>query len=382
MQCGSPIIFALIFLSGCGMTEQGKPGFDIQIISVGKGPGSVEVADLNKDHLPDLIVANGQDSNISILLNQGHRQFKPAAGSPFLAGNFPNDINIADLNKDDNLDLAIANHERKQLTVLLGNGKGQFQPAPRSPFFVAVKPHTHGVISADFNGDGNLDLATDSWGVDSIVILSGDGKGNFSNPIFYATGKHPYQRLRTADLNQDNHPDIVSTNLDGNTVTVLLGDGKGNFSRRFFDAGNTPFGLAIGDLNGDGYLDLAIVNAPTISSGKPGKDGLTILYGDGKGGFTTLQGSPFDTGLGPTRVAIGDLDADGINDIAVSNYGSKYISIFYMGKKGLISATTLPLGNHADGIAIADLDGDGKNDIIAGSAESNSVTLFYNNHAK
>ncbi len=296
-------------------------------IAVGKGASSVEVADFNKDGKPDIVVANTADSSITILLNNGGRKFVQPKGSPFFAGHFPNDVAIADFNTDGNLDVALANHERKFFTVLFGNGKGQFSSAPHSPFSVQVKPHTHGVITADFNKDGRLDIATDSWAVDSIVILQGNGKGNFTNPVYYATGKHPYQRLRTADFNKDGNADIVTTNLDGHTVTILLGNGRSGFTKTLFDAGIIPFGVAIGDLNADGTLDLAIINSPTISGGKAGKDGLTILLGDGKGNFTKLKGSPFETGLGPTRVAIGDLNNDGVNDVAVSNFNSNFISV-------------------------------------------------------
>lgn len=379
-------ILSVIVLSSCSYSQKQQSNFDIKKIPVGKGAASVEIADFNKDGKPDIVVAHTADndkavatlenSSITILLNTGNRKFVQVTGSPFYAGDFPNDINIADFNKDGNLDIALANHVKKYFTLLIGNGKGQFAEAPHSPFAVQVKPHPHGIISADFNGDGNLDIATDSWGVDSIVILSGDGKGDFKNPAYYATGKHPYERLRTADFNKDGKPDIVTTNLDGNNVTILLNGGKGNFSTHLFDAGSTPFGVATGDLNGDGNIDLAVVNAPTIS-GKTGKDGLTILLGDGKGNFSILHGSPFETGLGPTRVAIGDLNNDGINDIAVSNYKSTFISVYYMSKNGLQSSIQLPIGKHSDGIAIFDIDGDGKKDIIATSADDNNVTIFF-----
>lgn len=379
-------ILSVIVLSSCSYSQKQQSNFDIKKIPVGKGAASVEIADFNKDGKPDIVVAHTADndkavatlenSSITILLNTGNRKFVQVTGSPFYAGDFPNDINIADFNKDGNLDIALANHVKKYFTLLIGNGKGQFAEAPHSPFAVQVKPHPHGIISADFNGDGNLDIATDSWGVDSIVILSGDGKGDFKNPAYYATGKHPYERLRTADFNKDGKPDIVTTNLDGNSVTILLNGGKGNFSTHLFDAGSTPFGVATGDLNGDGNIDLAVVNAPTIS-GKTGKDGLTILLGDGKGNFSILHGSPFETGLGPTRVAIGDLNNDGINDIAVSNYKSTFISVYYMSKNRLQSSIQLPIGKHSDGIAIFDIDGDGKKDIIATSADDNNVTIFF-----
>ena len=129
----------------------------------------------------------------------------------FFANRFPNDVVIADFNKDGNLDLGIANTEVSLLTVLLGNGKGQFQQATKSPFIINSKPHTHGIATGDFNGDGNLDLATDSWGENKVVIIFGDGQGNFGGQMSYPVGNHPYQRLRAADLNKDGRPDIVTS---------------------------------------------------------------------------------------------------------------------------------------------------------------------------
>jgi len=349
-------------------------------IIVGQHPGSVEVADLDHDGKPDLAVANEKDNNVTILLGDGKGNFKEAKGSPFPCGNFPNDIAIADYNKDGNFDLAFANHEMKYVTVLLGDGHGAFRPAPNSPFHLDVKPHTHGISTGDLNGDSCLDLVTDSWGTDQLVVLYGDGKGDFKLPgQFLTVGRHPYQRIRMADLDHNGHPDIVTTNLDGDNCTVLLSDGQGNFSPPAgspFSAGIAPFGLAIGDLNTDGYPDLAIINSPTITSDRKGKDGLTILLGNGKGSFSMMKGSPFTTGQGPSRVAIGDLNGDGIPDIAVTNYNSKNITLFYMSRMGVASSENLPLSSHADGMAIHDLDGDGKNDLTVSNSEGNSILVL------
>ena len=158
------IIIVLICMSGCGLSQKRDEDYDKLVLAAGKGASSVEVADLNNDGKMDIAIANTEDSSLTIYLNRGNRRFIQAEGSPFFAGHFPNDINIADINKDGNFDIALANHERKFFTVLLGNGKGQFAPAPGSPVAVQVKPHTHGIITADFNHDGNPDIATDSWG--------------------------------------------------------------------------------------------------------------------------------------------------------------------------------------------------------------------------
>jgi hypothetical protein len=376
------LIAALVVFGCSGLYKENNTEFDIKTIKVGKGTGSIEVADFNNDSFPDIAVANAEDSSITIFLGDGKGNFTRAEGSPFFANRSPNDIAIADIDKDGHLDLGIANTEISMLTVLLGNGKGQFHQAARSPFLVHSKPHTHGIAIADFNGDGNPDLATDSWGVNNVLIIFGDGKMNFTDETFYKVGNHPYQRLRAEDLNKDGKPDIVTTNLDGNNATVLLGEGNGKFQEAegsTFACGDAPFGVAIGDVNGDGNPDLAIANSPTITAENKGKDGLWILLGDGTGKFSSLAGSPFKTGRSPSRLAIGDLNGDGINDIAVTNYNDKSISIFYMGKNAVAGIKTIAVGNRPDGISIHDMNGDGKNDILVSNYDDGTIMVLFNN---
>ena len=165
--------------------------------AVGTAPGSVAIADFNGDGKLDIVTANEQSDNASVLLGDGKGGFSSAPGSPFPAAHSPNDIAVGDFNRDGCLDLAFANHETQYLTVLLGDCHGRFVPAPHSPVAVSVKPHPHGVATGDFNGDGNLDLVTDSWADDRLEILFGDGKGGFTTPGSYvAVGGHPYQRVR------------------------------------------------------------------------------------------------------------------------------------------------------------------------------------------
>ena len=353
--------------------------YDKHTLKTGKGTGSVEIADFNKDGKPDIVVANSEDNSASVFLNEGTGKFSLAIGSPFPVDTFPNDIAIADFNKDNILDLAIANNETKHLSVLLGNGKGEFRFSPYSPFRLRVKPHTHSVATGDFNNDGNFDLLTESWGVDSVIVIFGNGKGDFNLPKYFKVGKRPYQRVRTADLNNDKFSDIITTNLEGNNCSVLLSDGKGNFTETNgspFSCGDAPFGVAVGDVNGDGNVDIAIVDAPTITAESKGKDGLFILLGDGKGNFFSLKGSPFTTGKSPSRLAIGDIDGNGIADIAVTNYNDKSISVFFMSKNGVMSSKVIQVGNRPDGIAISDLNADGKGDIIVGNFDDNTINIL------
>jgi hypothetical protein len=349
-------------------------------IEVGRAPGSIEVADFNNDKIPDVAVTSESDSSVTVLLGQGNGEFTQAPGSPFFTGNAPNDMAIGDFNKDGNLDLAFANHDRKYLTVLLGNGQGGFASAAGSPFPVEVIPHTHGLATGDFNNDGRLDLVTDSWGNNEVEVLFGDSIKLFRTPgTFFKVGNHPYQRVRVADVNGDGNIDIVTTNLDGDNATILLGDGKGAFNEAPgspVPCGDSPFGLAIGDVNGDGKRDLAIINSPASTSDRRGTNGLTILLGDGAGKFAMMKGCPFYSGSIPNRIAIGDLNGDGINDIAVSDNGTDKVYLFIMSRNGVASQLSVTVGSHPKGVALADVNGDGKADILVCNNSDNDISII------
>lgn len=379
----APLIFlfisagsALIFAYG---RKDTRPKAHVITMKVGKMPTSIEVADLNNDRIPDIVVANGGDSSVTILLGRGKGDFYEVKGSPFYAGCAPNDIAFADVNRDGQTDLVFANHTKKYLTVLAGKGDGTFTPLKGSPFAVGVVPHTHGVATADFNHDGFADLVTDSWGNDRIALLLGNKHGFDTPATWIQVGKHPYQRIRTADLNSDGNMDIVTTNLDGNNCTILLGNGKGGFNQppgSPFACGDSPFGVAIGDINGDGKPDLAIANSPTITASNTGKDGLTLLTGDGTGRFAVMPGSLFTTGKSPSHVAIGDINGDARNDVAITNYNSNSITIFLMNKNTVAHTYTLKVGANPGGIAIAAIGGDGSKAILVSNSLDNTISII------
>ena len=383
-----PLAFSVftLFFSRCGQINCSSSGnivasFDTIKIKVGKSPGSVEAADFNNDKFPDLAVTSETDSSVTVLLGNGKGGFTGAEGSPFFAGSIPNDISINDFNKDGNMDLAFANHEKKYLTVLLGNGRGGFTAAPKSPFPVEGIPHTHGIATGDFNNDGRLDLATDSWGNDQVEVLFGDSLNLFKTPgMFFKVGKRPYQRLRAADINSDGIDDIVTTNSESNNVTILLANGKGGFYEAVnspFACGDAPFGIAIGDINADGKLDLGIINSPGSMAEGKGKNGLTVLLGDGTGKFTAMKGSPFEAGKIPNRIAIGDVNGDNVNDIITSDNDSNKIYLFLMNKNGsVLSRSPIIVGNHPKGVAIAYLNGDGKGDIVVCDQLDNEISII------
>ncbi len=350
-------------------------------IKVGQAPGSVEAADLNSDTYPDLVVTSETDSSATILLNDGKGGFSPTPHSPFFAGPSPNDVCIADFNKDQHPDLAFANHEKKYITVLLGDGKGNFKQAIHSPFATEGIPHVHGVAAGDFNNDGWPDLVTESWGNDQVEVLYGDSTISFAKPHqFIKVGKRPYQRLRAADLNGDGIADIVTTNAEDNTVTILLADGKGGFHESVgspFACGDNPFNMAIGDVNADGNPDLAIVNSPSSMAEGKGRNGLAVLLNDGQGKFTMLKGSPVPAGQNPNRVAIGDVNGDGINDIVSSDFDGNQVFLFVMDKVHAPAGKVIATERQPKGIAIARLNSDNKADIVICNHADNSLTIIW-----
>ena len=356
-------------------------------ISTGPNPRWIAVADVNHDHNPDIIVANaGSDStdsgSITVLLGDGMGGFHPTPGSPFPAGHLPNDIAVADMNNDGNLDLVVANHQSPFLRVFLGNGRGDFHLAPNSPADVHSYPHPHGVVVADFDSDGKLDAATDSWGNNQIEILRGDGSGRLLTPgTFFPTGHRPYERLRTADFNHDSHPDIVTTNLDDGTVSILLGNGRGGLQNAIgspFPAGAKPWEIAIDDLDSDGNLDLMVIPYQRdIRS--PNENAVSILLGDGHGGFRPMPGSPLPLGdcRGPNSIAAGDISGDGTQTIVVACAESRTIGIYHRDTAGRFTVITQPIAGGWGSVAIARLTADRRAEIITANADAGTITIYF-----
>ncbi len=338
----------------------------------------VNLADVNNDGILDILVANSESGNLSVYLGDGKGSFSQAEGSPYLAGQNPTDLAPGDFNGDGRMDVAVANHGIKTVTVLLGKGNGQFSYAPGSPFAVESNPHPHGIVVADFNGDKKMDIAVDSWAENRILVLFGNGDGTFRTPgSKFAVGTMPYQRLRTADIDEDGHPDLVTSNFESSTLSLLLGNGHGSFARKDLPTLPNPFGIAIADLNGDHHPDIAVVHYSGHSDDRS-KNALSVLFGDGKGNFTPAHGSPFTTGQYPGTVAAGDLDGDGSADIVVPNYVDGTLTVYMFKQSNFTSAAYSPIrvGRTPHSVAVADLDHDGRGDIVVVEEEDNDILVL------
>jgi len=358
-------------------------------ISSGPSPRWVSVADLNRDGNPDIVVANAgsersDSGSIAVFIGDGHGGFGPAPGSPFLAGHLPNDVAIADLNGDGKLDLVIANHQSPFLRVFLGDGHGSFRLAPGSPVDVHSHPHPHGLAVADFNSDGKLDVVTDSWGDNQIELLLGDGTGRLESPgTFFPTGHHPYERLRTADFNHDERPDIVTTNLDDSTVSILLGDGRGglhNAPGSPLRAGGKPWEVTVDDIDGDGNADLIVLPYQRDVT-RPEENAVTVLLGDGHGGFRPMPGTPLPLNdcRGPNSVAAGDLGGSKFHAIVVSCAESRTLRLYQVRANGRFESRNLQSAGGWGSVTIERLTSGSRSAIITADADAGTITIYFPN---
>jgi len=216
------------------------------------------------------------------------------------------------------------------------------------------------VAAGDLNADGKQDLAVANFTANNVSVLLGDGTGLFgtaTNLAVAAPGLHPYPTsVAIGDLNGDGKLDLAVSNRGTDDVSILLGLGNGSFgAASSFAARTGPNGVAIGDYNGDGRPDLAVTNGGTHD--------VSILLGLGGGAF----GPPtnFAVGNTPGSVATGDLNGDGRLDLAVANYWAHTVSVLLGDGAGAFgSAVNYPVHPfNPNSVKIADLNADGKPDL-------------------
>ena len=248
--------------------------------TIGLGPGpqsnSVSIADINLDRKSDVLIAGGMGgASVSLLIGNGDGTFISPISYFGSGTSYSSDIIVTDLNKDNMPDVVLGNLDGT-VSVLLGNGEGDFRSSLTTSFSMGLMVGMSPSLSvADFNNDGKLDLAVLINSTSSLVsILLGNGNATFQPPTGFPSnlsdGYSPVatNSISTADFNGDGKVDIVGTNSQSNNISILFGTGDGTFALPvFFATGSYPIEgsvadleASVADLNSDGKLDLVIAN--------------------------------------------------------------------------------------------------------------------------
>jgi len=375
-------VWALAILaSGCQAQPQPGAGSEAALFTLAPGfplgiggrPNDVAVADLNKGGKLDIATCNDGDT-VTVLLGDGRGGFTPAPGSPInVAAHL---IAVGDVNNDRNPDMTLTHHDSFGVVVLLGAGDGKFAAAPGSPFAAhqGTKAHNHGLTLNDLNSDGNLDVATSNQDDNSVSVLLGNGGGGFApapgSP--FAVGRSPYPHA-VGDVNGDGRLDIVTPNVGSNNVTVLLGDGRGGFTAAAgspYAVASRPYYIAVGDLSGDARPDL-VTTHDDINL-------MTTLLGDGRGGFAPAPASPFDLGRRAYKLVAADVNGDARADLVVGTEASDSVTVLLSNERGgyTPAAGSPYTAGRNPRVAVGDLNGDGKPDIITANNGSGDVTVL------
>jgi hypothetical protein len=285
-------------------------------------------------------------------------------------------VRAIDLNGDGKLDVASVSEQDYSIDVFLGDGSGGFTLVDGSPFQTkrGDDARPYGLEAADFNEDGHLDLIMANNIDGDVSGAFGDGSGRFTAmPKPVPIGMEPFD-LRVYDVNGDGHTDLIAPTSEGRIaeVTVLNGDGKGGFTRGTpFEGAADPYAVAIGDVNGDGRIDVATVQTemPLVCVG----------LSDGKGNFTIAPGSPFNVASArhATDIEMGDANGDGRMDLYLA--AGRNVQVWIADKNvQMVQAEGSPysLGTGTWRLEVADLNADGKSDIATSDYDRQAVVVL------
>lgn len=354
---GSSFTWNFTILSGGG---PGQFNLD-QIYPVGTDPAWINSADFDNDGDLDLAIANNQSHQISILMNLGNGSFAPHQTYPVGIG--PSCLVVADFENDGDIDIANTNWTSNNITVLLNDGDGTFGAS--TSYNVGITPLS--IHTADFNGDGYMDLTTADHDNDNISVLFNNGDGTFAPHTTYYSGDRTFS-VYTADFDNDGDIDICACNHDHQNVSVFLNDGNGSFSTPgSYPTGGISVGVLAADLDGDGDADIAAANF--------GEHEVSVLLNNGDATF--LPYSSYAVDGSPRTISSADFDGDGDIDLMASHYNDGNVTLLSNDGDGTFSYYgRLYQGNR--NVFAADYDGDDDLDFAVASAYDGDVLIFLN----
>ena len=348
-------------------------------------PWSVAISDVDGDGKPDLVVAN-QTNFVSVLQNVSASgsitTSSFAAKVDFATGGTPYSVAVGDVDGDGKPDLVVANSGSATVSVLRNTfTSGSISSssfAAKVDFTTGSSPFS--VAIGDVDGDGKPDLVVANSGSSTVSVLrntSTTGSISFAAKIDFATGTTPYS-VAIGDVDGDGKPDLVTANQNSANISVLRNTStSGTISAATkvdFTTGSVPRSVAIGDVDGDGKPDFVAGNnsANSIS---------VLLNTSTSGSISAAAKVDFTTGTNPRSVTIGDVDGDGKPDLLVANITAPYsISVFRntstSGSVSIAAKVDFATGNAPVSVAIGDVDGDGIPEIATANSSSVSVSVF------
>ncbi len=350
-------------------------------LAVSLQPSGVALADLDKDGRLDMVAAAAGSNSLQVARGRGNGTFTAFTSVPLGAGaTSPQGVAAGDFNNDGRVDLVSANQGTNNVSLLLDNGAGGYTV---SNWSAGVSPRA--VATADFDQDGKLDLVAANGTSNTMSVLYGNGDGTFPSTVSGPTGTQPTSVV-AADFNGDGCPDVATGNTSGGSVTVLLSNrdaGTGACLRTFaslgnFSVGGGPRSLSVGDFNGDNKLDLAVANS--------GNNSVSVLPGRGDGAMlgvvTTAATGTSPEFRDPRGLAVGDFNLDGKLDVATGNFlGPSITLLLGKGTPGgpvvpFDIGTTVAAGTGLTSLISADLDGDGRPDLVGTTTADNRVSVL------
>lgn len=322
--------------------------------------------DINNDGFSDLVVVNEFVDDLRILLNDGAGNYTDFTVIPM--GNLlPSPNEGADFDNDGEIDLAVSTAHQNEVRVLFGDGQGGFTP----PEVYYTDAGARGLVVLDCNGDGHDDIFITNRIAGNLSLLVNDGTGQFTVEPMDTDGSAETS-CAVADANNDGFPDIFIGMFTNPELALLLGDGQGGFtlSDRVSVTGS-PWMIATADLNGDGFADVASAN----SNGNR----MAVAFGDGAGQLSEPTHYTHSTLRFPLAIDLGDLDGDGDIDIVTSNYSGPTFAVFENDGAGNFSvASILPSPDLASCAILHDRDNDGDIDISGTDEGVDEIVLFEN----